>query len=718
MPCPSKEKAPCSSKDNPPYLWRAEVCDYSKRHCKPVHECFKPENKTQLVKAVIEAAQGGRSIRAVGRNYSFSEVAVADDIVDTRALNRHLSQPYPASTTRLAPGRLRDGGSDWLRKVCAGDARSVGHRFVHVEAGIRIHELLDDLGKCGLALPTMGDAGAQSLAGALATGTHGGDFEVLPLVEWIRAVHLVGAGGQEWWITPEVSIFATERILELPGWCDDGRIVANDDAFNAVRVAVGRMGVIYSMILEVVRAYSLIEINLEHKWSEIREQLKTSRFGTEGLTGVFDARLTDLQSGWFRSELLGRVQPISQVTPPAGWPSGGPCYFSYVPGPKQLVKLGDCDPFTEADYFQILEDLKLAELAKKLQGGRAKELRHINIVVNLAKPDQCWVRRRWRLQGLVRPRNLGPGERDRILQAVIDNAQNPLGIIKPLQDEVEPKDWWQELKLNLGRLFHVAEARRFDEFKAADIPRIARKVHEDRGTSGEAVFIILYKLVTDKVIGPTAREEVIKAVSRIIGGGFSELVRSGPASGAKYTNILDAADYELDRAEALAGDSAEFFFDASSREYLSFVDAVIDVALRWPYPVFGYMGIRFTPRATALLAMQRFALTVSVEIATPRARQEKVYEDFWEKLHNKANTSGAIPHWGQEFTQSDREIAAHYGQQLLTWRRVLAELSIDRPDTFRTKFSEEKGLKPTEATGIFDSESTDQFLAALESAAD
>jgi hypothetical protein len=163
----------------------------------------------------------------------------------------------------------------------------------------------------------------------------------------------------------------------------------------------------------------------------------------------------------------------------------------------------------------------------------------------------------------------------------------PSGIIKPLQDEAEPKDFWGELKLSLGRLFHVAEARRFDQFKAEDIPRIARQVQEGGGTSGEAVFLILYKLATDDVIGPTAGEDVINAVSRLIGGGFSELGRSGPASGAKYTNILDAADYEFEGAEAMAGDSAEFFFDASSREYLSFVDAVIGLATRWPAPVFG-----------------------------------------------------------------------------------------------------------------------------------
>ena len=68
-----------------------------------------------------------------------------------------------------------------------------------------------------------------------------------------RAAHLVGPGGQEWWITPQSSLFGDAGLLStLPEWCPDAQIVADDDAFNAVRVGVGRMGVIYSVILEVV----------------------------------------------------------------------------------------------------------------------------------------------------------------------------------------------------------------------------------------------------------------------------------------------------------------------------------------------------------------------------------------------------------------------------------------------------------------------------------
>ena len=59
---------------------------------------------------------------------------------------------------------LRDG---------AGPAE--GATLIHVEAGVRIRQLLRDLAAIGHALPTMGSGGCQTLAGAISTGTHNSD---------------------------------------------------------------------------------------------------------------------------------------------------------------------------------------------------------------------------------------------------------------------------------------------------------------------------------------------------------------------------------------------------------------------------------------------------------------------------------------------------------------------------------------------------------------
>lgn len=166
----------------------------------------------------------------------------------------------------------------------------------------------------------------------------------------------------------------------------------------------------------------------------------------------------------------------------------------------------------------------------------------------------------------------------------------------------------------------------------------------------EKLFVVLYRIATDPVL--EAGQEVAQAVARAIAGAFSPLARAGPASGGLHKNILDAHDYGIDGAQA--GDSAEFHFDAWTGTYLNFVDDVIAVANQ-NFPVFGYIGIRFTPAATALIAMQQFALTASAEVATPRTRLVDVYAGFWNGVHNAAGARGGIPHWGQVNRQSESE---------------------------------------------------------------
>lgn len=256
---------------------------------------------------------------------------------------------------------------------------------------------------------------------------------------------------------------------------------------------------------------------------------------------------------------------------------------------------------------------------------------------------------------------------------------------------------------------------RLDEFLAVDLPSIAGASQAAKETSGEAVFLVLYRLATDPVLGEFARPIIIGKVSKIFGAEFLRLLRYGPAAGAKDNNIMDTHDYDFDHAQS--GNSVEFFFDGSSHTYLDFIEEVRGLAYKYA-PVFGYAGIRFMPAATALIAMQRFPLTVAVEIATVRARHDDIYKGFWDALHSAANSVGGIPHWGQEFRQSAAEIATHYGERIVTWRQMLAELSIDSPNTFSTPFSRDAGLEPTEATGIFDSDAIEQFLVALDGAAD
>jgi hypothetical protein len=142
----------------------------------------------------------------------------------------------------------------------------------HVEAGITIHQLYINLNDQGLALETMGSASGQTLAGAVSTGTHGGDLFMPPLADSVLAIHLVAAGGIQYWIEPTAAITdkALLRQFVVPDIAPE-HIIHDDNWFNAVLVSMGCMGIIYAVVLRVRPQYTLIETTIETTWQEFKQ---------------------------------------------------------------------------------------------------------------------------------------------------------------------------------------------------------------------------------------------------------------------------------------------------------------------------------------------------------------------------------------------------------------------------------------------------------------
>ena len=67
---------------------------------------------------------------------------------------------------------------------------------VRVEAGIRLHALNEALAGAGLALPNLGDIDRQSIAGAVATATHGTGLELGNLATTVVAMEVVSGTGE------------------------------------------------------------------------------------------------------------------------------------------------------------------------------------------------------------------------------------------------------------------------------------------------------------------------------------------------------------------------------------------------------------------------------------------------------------------------------------------------------------------------------------------
>ena len=212
-----------------------------------------PDSLDELVNIVQEAGRLGREVRAVGSSWSNSDVAVTSGyVVETNRLNRVLADVL---TTSL-------------------NARGAAMKLMHVEAGIKLYELNDILDKMGLALITMGGSSGQSLAGVLSTSAHGMDIDRGPIPDMVRAIHLVGPGGVQHWIEPSDGITKREALRDVLG-LSDANIHYDDEWFNSALVSMGSLGVIYSLIVEVVPQYDLVSTREEVDWGVMKPRLKT-----------------------------------------------------------------------------------------------------------------------------------------------------------------------------------------------------------------------------------------------------------------------------------------------------------------------------------------------------------------------------------------------------------------------------------------------------------
>jgi len=167
----------------------------------------RPRSEAEVAELVRSVTVGGGRVKAVGAGHSWSDAACTEG-------------------TLLSLDRLR--------RVHGIDAVT---GEVTVDAGLRLHDLCDALARAGRALPVVGSITAQSVAGALATGTHGS---------------APGLGN----LSSGVSSF---RIVAADGRVRDVDAVRDPDLFRAGRVGLGALGVITRVTLRTVPAFDLEE---------------------------------------------------------------------------------------------------------------------------------------------------------------------------------------------------------------------------------------------------------------------------------------------------------------------------------------------------------------------------------------------------------------------------------------------------------------------------
>jgi hypothetical protein len=211
-----------------------------------------PRSLAEVVQLVREAESANVRLRAVGAGHSFSDVSFTDGwLLRTFSLDRPIALPAE---------RLRPGARDL--------------RLFQVEGGIRLRTLDAIVQKRGLALPNMGGWDLQTIAGVISTSTHGSGLEYGPYPSFVRSMTLVTSGGRVVQVEPAAGITdpqAFQGVVTTPCGPYPADLVQDDDAFRAALVNMGCMGVIYSVVLELVPSFWIHESREVTTWEEVTQ---------------------------------------------------------------------------------------------------------------------------------------------------------------------------------------------------------------------------------------------------------------------------------------------------------------------------------------------------------------------------------------------------------------------------------------------------------------
>ena len=185
----------------------------------PARWC-QPRTAAEISAAVKDAAADGLPVRALGSGHSFTAAAATSGV----ALDLSLWTGIIAADTRTG--------------------------MVTARSGTTLRALNAELGGLGLAMANLGDIDAQTLAGALSTGTHGTGAGLGGLATQVEALELVLADGSL------VTCSASSR----------------PELFAAARIGLGALGVITTVTLRCVPSFTLVADERPLPVQEVLEQ--------------------------------------------------------------------------------------------------------------------------------------------------------------------------------------------------------------------------------------------------------------------------------------------------------------------------------------------------------------------------------------------------------------------------------------------------------------
>jgi hypothetical protein len=182
---------------------------------------------TKGIQEIIrEAIQTKTPLRALGGSWSFSPVAATNGIIlNTKPLNIR----FPVSPGSVSPKYPRDP-----KYLCM------------AQCGNRVWELSKHLHNHGLSLSATGASNGQTIAGAIATGTHGAALDFGAIQESVVALHLITGPDTQLWLERSSYPVMADTFPDKLG----ATLLRDDEVFNAALVNIGAMGFVHGALIE------------------------------------------------------------------------------------------------------------------------------------------------------------------------------------------------------------------------------------------------------------------------------------------------------------------------------------------------------------------------------------------------------------------------------------------------------------------------------------
>lgn len=241
--------------DTAPTNWAGNITFGARRHLVP-----------SRVEELQEIVAAGGPVRALGTGHSFNAVAdTPGDLVSVAGLPRTVEIDKAAAT-------------------------------VTVSAGLRFGEFTGAVHEAGFALHNLGSLPHISVAGAVATGTHGSGTANANLAAAVRALEFVRADG---------GIQSLRR---------------GERDFDGAVVALGALGVVTKLTLDLVPAYDIrqwVYEDMPHEsLRDSFDEVMSAAYSVSLFTGWRSDRISQV----WRKE---RVTGAEAVSPPARWLGAG-----------------------------------------------------------------------------------------------------------------------------------------------------------------------------------------------------------------------------------------------------------------------------------------------------------------------------------------------------------------------------------------------------------